>query len=163
MRNLLTAALLVAVTGTALAADNAGAGAADGPWTYFEWSTGVGSMIGPMTIDFSSESYLDVTDAFIDGDQFRVWVDGMDMGVTSIPTDDGASIGSDADAAFADPMWSSGTFGPFSGMKDVTFEVVDIAAGFDVGAGYYRTNVVPEPASLLGLALGGVLLGYRRR
>lgn len=120
-------------------------------------------MAGPYSIDFSTESYLDVTDAYLDGDRFRVWVDGVDAGLTSMPTDTGASIGGDADAAFLDPMWSSGTFGPFTGMKDVTFEIVEIAEGYPGGGAYYRTNAVPEPASLLGFVLGALLFASRRR
>jgi hypothetical protein len=128
----------------------------------FSWA-GPGEIVGIGSVDFSSEPWLDVTDAFVVGDQFRVSVNGSVVGETSVPIDDGSTVGSDADAAFLNPVVSSGTFGPFSGTRTVSIEVIDTATGFPGGGAFWRTNSVPEPATLGMLALGGLAMLRRRR
>lgn len=160
MKRLFALVLVAVVPTLAFGASNLGVGAPDGPWNPFSWFQGVGSIAGPFAVDFTGEPYLDVTDCFVVGDQFRVYIDGNPVGDTSVPATDGSWDG-DPDFCFGDPRWSSGTFGPYTGIRQVTFEVLQIAPGFQSGTAYYRTNEIPEPASLLALGLGALFL--RRR
>ena len=79
----------------------------DGGWTQFTFED-VGS---PWSDDFTFElldpAYFAVTDAFLSGDRFEFFVNGISVGQTSDPTTEGVQINGDFDAAFADPQWSS--------------------------------------------------------
>lgn len=132
-----------------------------GPWTPFQWSA-PGQVVNIGNVDFSTEHYLDVTDAFIVGDQFEIFIDDVSVGETSIPIDDGSSAGGDYDAAFLNPLVSSGTFGAFTGIHNVKIQIIDTATGFPAGGAAWRTNAVPEPTSLVCLALGGLALLRKR-
>lgn len=146
----------------AVAAVAALAGAAQaGPWQPFQFS-GPGSVSGPFTITLTAaEPVLDVTDAFLSGDRFRVRVTGVGEFDTSAPTVEGASESS-YDLCFTDPAgrWSKGSFN--LGPGTFTFDIVTTASPFGAGGAAYRSGV-PAPASAGLLALAGLAAGRRRR
>ena len=139
-----------------------------GGWQFFTWNTTVSTQIieNPFTISLFGPGVLRVTDAFIDGDQFRITVDGSVVGDTSVPTDTGSSQ-PDPDAAFSDPGWSSGEWPLSVGGHIVEIEIIQAATGFVVGAGFIRvdsaetTETIPTLNGwmLLILFAGVTLLG----
>jgi hypothetical protein len=132
-----------------------------GPWEPFQFS-GVGSVAGPFTITTTiAEPALDVTDAFLSGDRFRVRITGVGEFDTSVPTAVGASE-SDYDLCFTDPAgrWSRGTIPLAPGTY--TFDILVTDSPFGAGGAAYRTNV-PGPASAGILAIAGMVAGRRRR
>lgn len=146
----------------AAAAVAALAGAAHaGPWEAFSFG-GVGSVSGPFTITLTAaEPVLDVTDAFLSGDRFRVRITGVGEFDTSAPTSEGDSQ-SDYDLCFTDPAgrWSRGSFN--LGAGTYTFDILTTASPFGAGGAAYRSGV-PAPASAGLLALAGLAAGRRRR
>lgn len=140
----------------------------DGTWTLFCWTMGVGSLNVEGAFTLTGPATLDVTDAFIDGDQFDVLDNNVSIGMTSTPTDTGAFQG-DPDAAFADPDWSSGTFSLGSGGHSITIRLTAAATGFNDGCGYLRAMpaVPATPAwALAALVVALSAAGYsllRRR
>jgi hypothetical protein len=103
---------------------------------------------------------LKVTDAFLYGDQFQVYDNGVALGLTSTP---GTGPGTtDPDVAYADPGYSKGLYALGAGNHSVTFQAVQ--SPFGSGGAYFRADVVPEPGTLtmLGLAMT-TLAGYRAR
>ena len=149
-------------TFVAVAAVAALAGAAyAGPWQPFSFG-GVGSVAGPFSITLTAaEPSLDVTDAFLSGDQFRVRVSGVGEFDTSVPTSTGDSQ-PDYDLAYSDPAgrWSKGRIN--LGAGTYTFDILVTASPFGGGGGAYR-SAVPGPASAGLLALAGLAAGRRRR
>jgi hypothetical protein len=127
----------------------------DSPWTF----TGLGFLI--------------VQDAFLIGDQFQVFDNGVDIGDTSTPIGLGG-CGIDPDACFENDNVSKGIFPLLDG--DHSFAMTQIA-GF-AGAAYLCVSTsrescspvaapepLPEPTSmlLLGLGLVGMLFWVKRR
>jgi hypothetical protein len=108
----------------------------DGGWDTFSWNTAVSPWATeqPFTFTISGAGVLQVTDAFLDGDQFRIYDNGTPIGLTSVPTDTGA-FQSDPDLAYADPSWSSGEFAMADGDHSITIEVV---AGYPSGGAYLQ-------------------------
>ncbi|MDE3091221.1 MAG: hypothetical protein KGJ80_17775 [Chloroflexota bacterium] len=135
-----------------------------GGWVPFSWSH-CGQPVddqGAFTFTSSGVAALKVTDAFIDGDRFRVYDGGTAIGDTSVPVDDGATIGSNADGAFASTKWSHGTFLLAPGSHSITIQTIAYATGFCSGGAYLRADPgpalpseVPEADTLL-LMGGGV-------
>lgn len=149
-----------------------------GGWQLFEWLLGVGPVQGEgWTIAASERMRLRVTDAFVSGDAFDVFVNGTLR--TSTPavaggTDTGAATG---DAAWGDARLSHRELFLDPGQYTVTLAVRVAASGFDYGEGFLRldrapddpppVDVVPEPA-IVTLVAGGLLamaalIGRRRR
>lgn len=142
-------AAIAALAGTAQA----------GPWIDFSFG-GVGSVAGPFVITTSAaEPALDVTDAFLSGDRFRVRISGVGEFDTSVPTAIGDSS-SDYDFCFDDPRWSSGRI--TLGEGTWTFDILVTESPFGAGGAAYRTGV-PAPASLGLIGLAGLAAGRRRR
>ena len=83
-----------------------------GGWQEFNWSLDSGpfNIEGAFSFDSPTPVVLTVADAFVDGDQFRVFDNGTPIGLTSTPSADGADVGAFPDLAVADSRWSSGTF-----------------------------------------------------
>jgi hypothetical protein len=141
-----------------------------GGWDAFTFFT-VGS---PFATDFSftltGPAVFKVTDAYIDGDQFDISINGVDQGPTSAPVDDGTQIGNDYDAAFASPSYSHGSYLLGAGVYDVTGTVIQNATGYSSGGGAAELSLpsgVPEPAAwalmLAGFAGLGLALRKARR
>jgi len=153
---------LAAVTGTPAHATAISVG--DG-WHPFDFG-GVGSSWSDdFSFTLSAPAYLKVTDAFLSGDRFDV----TGLGLTSIPTSVGDSIGGDADGAYNDPAgrWSHRLWYLAAGVYDITGTV--IVSPFGSGTGYAQlvaTSAVPLPAALplFGAALAGFgAIGRRLR
>lgn len=137
-----------------------GAGAAsaatlplDGGWQYISFD-GAGSDVTP-TFQFSltSTARFDITDAYFDGDQFEVTINGISQGLTSTPTNDGTFA--DVDEAFSSPLFSHGSY--LLGPGDYTVSATAFLSPYGSGGGAARlvsAGAVPEPASW-ALMLGG--------
>ena len=137
-----------------------------GGWQYFSWDNAPGSfnLEGPFTFTSTCNILLKVTDAYLDGDQFEVYDFGSLIGTTSTPTDSGAQIGSDADAASADARWSSGSFLLATGSHSITMKTIAIPTDHPGGGAYLRADcAVPVPGAVVLGALGTGLVGWMRR
>jgi hypothetical protein len=110
-------------------------------WATFGWD---GAVVTPWdtTFDFTltTPAILKVTDAYFDGDRFNVTDNAKFIGDTSVPVDNGASIGSDYDGAFADPRWSSRQWVLFPGAHSITGTVIAETTGYTSGAGAIRVD-----------------------
>ena len=117
----------------------------------------------------TQSGYLDVVDGGFAGDVFKVFDNGLLLGPTSTAVNSyPASLGTNFDAAFADPNYSRQRFLFSAGMHDITgllsVSALD-ATGQPINAtvGALRLDL-PEPATLLlFLVGGGVALAGRRR
>ena len=135
------------------------------------------SFLQPFT--FTGPATLDIQDLFNDGDKFQVFVDGVSVGMTSSPTNDGTLCGNDPLSCVGNSKFSSGAF-VISGAGNHTISIsviqestvgteTDEAAleliGSGGGGGGGGGGGVPEPTtfSLMALGLGGLLLGWRAR
>jgi len=123
----------------------------DGGWTIFTWLSGPGVFNTEGAFTYSSTGYTDVvvTDAFIDGDQFEVYDNGVLIGTTSVPLDTGAAQ-ADPDLAFADPGWSSGVFTVPPGNHSITILIILTATGFPDGGAYLQITQAANPIPTLG-------------
>ena len=160
------AVALLAVLGGAAQADQTLA--VDGGWNVFSWSGSdqVWDSQGAFTYVAASWTSLKVTDGFAQGDQFEVFDFGSSIGMTSVPTSDGANMGSDWDAAFADSRWSSGEFLVAPGSHSIT--LLTLLNPYGYGDAALRADpcaapTVPAPAGILLGTLGTGLVGWLRR
>jgi hypothetical protein len=125
----------------------------------------IGTAGNTITFTALNNVYLQVTDAFLKGDRFNVWVDGMLSFATS---DVAIQYGSttNPDAAFADPTYSSGQVLLAPGYYEV--DIFALQTPYPTGGGAYMrvvTASVPDGGMTLML-LCGALLGLetlRRR
>jgi hypothetical protein len=109
----------IAGTGQAQAADIA-VTVGDG-WHDNGWSGAVGATLEDRySLSNGSGVYVEVVDAFVVGDAFRVLNNGSELGVTSTPVD-GTTGGGDYDAAWALNGYSWGVFALGSGPALVSF------------------------------------------
>ena len=146
-----------------------------GGWTVFNWDTDVSDQVeeNPFTFTSDGPTVLYITDCCLDGDQFRVTIDGAVVGDTSVPTDTGSQEpGGTPDSSFSNPDWSSGTWTIDRGSHVIEIEVIATPTGAPSGGAWIRVDPLPEPVPtlsqwtiiLLVMALG--LLGVatiRRR
>ncbi|MEP1353307.1 MAG: hypothetical protein ABJX32_06415 [Tateyamaria sp.] len=142
----------------------------------------LGVSLDALSFEFTLRQHaiLQVTDAYLIGDQFEVFNNGVSLGLTSAPktppdinvvidyTDDDAvealqrelddvqQIDSDWDAAFADDSWSSASFFLTPGTYSITGTVVNQPLLYGRGA-VQLVAPVPVPASVMFMltALGG--------
>ena len=101
---------------------------------------GAGAVFSPSIFTYTSatSTTVSVTDDFCKGDQFRIFDFGVLIGDTSV-VPSGACTEVGPDAAFADPSYSSGTFGPLPpGSHSITIQV--IVNPFEGGRGYIRVD-----------------------
>lgn len=118
------------------------------------------------SFSLSSSAILTVTDVFLSGDRYEVIdLNSSTLGLTSIPTSIGDQIFADFDAALSDPRWSSGQF-PLSAGSYLIHGRVE-SSPFTNSAGGLRVDTtstaVPEPATVLLLAIGVSVAGLQRR
>jgi len=114
-----------------------------------------------------------ITDLFVVGDSYTVFVNGIPVLTTpAVPTwtADGCSgpydpncFTTDPNVAWGNPIWSQGTFDLNAG-DIVTIQEDNIPSGFTDGT-YAITAMTPEPGTLglLGSGLLGLMGALRRR
>lgn len=161
-RNAFVGAALAALT--ALPAAAATAVPVDGGWlaVYFG-NVGSGFSDEPFTFTLTRAATLKVTDAFADGDQFEIFNFGASLGLTSTPTNDGANVGGDFDAAFADARWSSGMWALGAGSYSITGLTILSPYGGGEAALMVASSDVPLPAAGLMLMTGLAGIAALRR
>ena len=133
-----------------------------GTWHEMSWSgfapQPVDSPEPPWTFTATGPALLKVTDWACSGDRFEVFDFGVSLGETPPVADQQECFGS-ADACYADPRFSSGTFllGPGEHSITVTLIRSALQASGDPwgsGVGYFRVDEVPPcdaaPAGLVG-------------
>jgi len=113
---------------------------------------------------FTGPADFRVTDAYLDGDQFDITINGVDQGPTSTPVNDGTTFSNDYDAAFASPLFSHGSYELGPGTYLVTGTVVLSPYGGG-GAAAELVAATPLPSTWTMLIAGFIglgFLGYRR-
>ena len=139
----------------------------DDGWQPFSFSDGGSAWSEDFTFTLLDTAYFAVTDAFCAGDQFEFTVNGTVEGVTSVPFYDGTCTGptstTDADAAFASSVWSSGEIE--LGAGDYTISGIAVLSPFGQGAAFVQLSstslggpVIAPPTSPVPLPAGGLLL-----
>jgi hypothetical protein len=114
-------------------------------WASFNFG-GVGSS-WDRTFDFTltAPAILKVTDGGLDGDRFNVTDNGVSIGNTSIPVNDGSQIFDNYDGAFADSRWSSQWWVLFPGSHSISGTAILSPQGSGSYTGVrvdYATNCV---------------------
>ena len=109
---------------------------------------------------------LKVTDAFLLGDQFKIFNFDTLLGITSTPSQ-GGSCGDNPDICFANPGVSKGTFNLVSGQYSL--RIVPTVSPFGSGSAFFRVDQVDEvkevsePMSVLGLLVFGALAAAKSK
>jgi hypothetical protein len=152
----------------------------DGSWNVFdvddftsasgglEWIDIVDGAELSFSFTTTTDAWLTVVDAGFAGDTFRIFDNGIQIGVTGPATENyPVSIGLDFDAALASGNYSYGMYLLAAGDHVISGELLDSAhaAGIALNATVGGLNVapVPLPGGLLLLLSGGGLLGAIRR
>jgi hypothetical protein len=149
-------ALVFPTTGTAAGRGNGGSarGLSDPPITVgagwfattksppaFFWDESGFNIEGPFTFSSTTTVLLRVTDDFCKGDVFRVYDFGAPIGQTSrVPVGPCREVG--PAAAFADPIYSSGSFPLAAGSHSIRIRA--IVNPFGSGRGYLRVDVLSK-------------------
>jgi hypothetical protein len=117
---------------------------------------------------FAGPGIVTITDLFARGDRFQLFDNGVPVGVTSVPVNDGATtcpaagIGNDIRACLADPTYSHGEFTLGGGAHSLTIQVTQNVVGTSGGAAVFQL-ATPEPGTLVLLGAGLLALGLLRR
>jgi hypothetical protein len=135
----------------------------DGGWQEFQFGV-VGSYDTEGAYTFTGPALLIVTDAFIVGDQFAVYDNGVLLGDTSVPNDTNPNLEVDnPNAAYANPVFSSGSWLLGPGDHSITIESIESPEGAG-GAFLQAECATPEPATIVLLGLGAIgAAGIARR
>ena len=121
----------------------------DAGWTSFLWyGTGiVFNAEGPIRFSTDGPTTLRVTDDFCTGDQFRVYDNGVELGVNKQGRQQGRPTfdveqnpggAHDPGDVFADPKWSSGIYRLAPGDHEIVIQVVENPWG--MGRAYLRVD-----------------------
>jgi len=146
------------------------AGPENGNWTVFFFG-GVGSMIEDSstgdafwTVTLATSGELHVTDAFVIGDQWDMFVDGVSIGITG-SFNLGGSVTSDPNVAFGGDDYSWLSFALAPGTYTITGTTFSSPVGG--GGSFIRVvttdAVIPEPATWAMLIAGFGLVGAAAR
>ncbi|WP_181256594.1 PEP-CTERM sorting domain-containing protein [Merismopedia glauca] len=92
-------------------------------------------------------AFLTIQDAFLGGDQFSAYNNGVLLGKTStVPT--GGDCSNDLLACISDPEISQGKF--FLAAGSYSLDIFAEVSPFNVGAAFFRVDPIPEPTTILG-------------
>jgi hypothetical protein len=157
-------------------------GASFGRWQAFDVDDFAAQSANPLSwIDTSSDfseltfritlaapAYLRVVDSGFAGDIFRVFDNGLALGITSAAGTSAAAFGSSQeqlDLAFADSAFSRGEWLLSAGDHTITGVLAATSSPFNATVGGLMVTAVPEPDSLALLLAGLLLIGSiaRRR
>lgn len=106
----------------------------DGVWRTFMWSgVNVFNNEGAYAFSSSNSVLLKITDCYLDGDQFEVFDNGVSLGVTSTPTDDGYNFSGSYDDAFVNSKFSHGSYVLPPGSHSITIKTIACATGYTSG------------------------------
>lgn len=166
LKALRTAALAATFAGSALfgaVGANATVLSIGTGWQYDELdAVGSPTISSPWTFTLVGPAIFSITDAFIVGDQYTVSGDfSLVTALGLLPTVWVAPSNPTADAAWADGRFQHGqiTLGPGAYSISITGDGV---GGIPAGL-YIRLDTVPEPATLVLVALGLVAVSFSRR
>lgn len=140
----------------------------DSGWDRFAFRA-VGTLSMPVfTFTLAGFANLSITDGYVSGDQFKVLLNNVSFGLSSLPVNGASSVGANYDAAFANPNFSTWTHRLGPGTYSLTMLVMQ-RSGTDtrdhLGGVRLDTAAVPVPAAGLMLlsALGAAAAVRRRR
>ncbi len=135
-----------------------------GSWLETNSNLGVLSF----TVSLTEAGLLQVSDAYLAGDRFEVFSNGISLGLTSVPLTIGDDVDDDYDLALNDNRWSSGSWMLAAGDYKISGFVREMPQ--KMGRGALRVVDIPEvplPGSFplilgIGAAFGAVALRKRR-
>jgi len=156
-----------------------------GSWMSFGWVGGVGvhafggfsaytgssgTQVGSTNcVQLSSCTFdgaysLSLGDLFYAGDQFAVYDNGILVGISSTPVDDGSNCGDDP-VDCTDSRFSRGTFNLPNGTHSIDIVLSSETAIVHSGRAVMRLDAVtvPEPASLALAGMGLFVMAILRR
>ncbi len=85
-----------------------------------------------------SGRFIDVTDAYLTGDIFEIFADGVSCGTTTTVPNLGTGVWTDnANTAYADPRWSSGRFYIAAGTT-VNIAITVLVSPWGSGGAFHR-------------------------
>jgi hypothetical protein len=115
---------------------------------------------------FTGPAIVTLTDLFERGDRFELFDNGLAVGLTSVPVNDGtttcAALGTDIRNCLADPTYSHGVFSLGGGAHSLTIQVTQNAVNTTGGAAVFQV-AIPEPVTFVLLGAGFLALGLLRR
>ncbi|MCG8551549.1 MAG: hypothetical protein MI799_14210 [Desulfobacterales bacterium] len=166
--------LIILFTGNAMAATTL---TVDTGWTGFTYDISIygsnGSIApdGPLSWTSSTPVILRVTDFLQTGEWYKIYegndVSGGVLGTTpDVAFNSSGSIGSNYQAAFDNPAWSSGEFMFGAGSHTITIEQQDNLPGYTVWNVAVRidSNPIPVPSAITLLSFGLIgLAGISRK
>jgi len=172
----LTSCLIAIIFGMTTTSASAGLLTLDGGWQTFSFADAGSSWSESFTFTIEDDAWLAVTDAFLSGDQFEFFADGISFGLTSNPTSFNEQISGDYDAAFADSGWSSAEIMFSAGTYEITGLTVLSPFGSggaaiqlsstSLGGPSFEQPSVAVPAPQMGLLMLAGFIGWaasRRR
>jgi PEP-CTERM motif len=131
-----------------------------------------GLSVSGWAFDFTGPVTLTVTDLNTDGDSFKVYDNGNLILTTGASTYDGQTCQNNPATCVTDSFMSHGSVSVGAGANLITMVDLTVNGQSPSGSGAFEltgdvstVSAVPEPASLglMGLGLGGLLLGWRRK
>jgi hypothetical protein len=135
----------------------------------FEFVGGTGWIDNPANgyqLTLTGQARIDLTDRLLIGDQYRLFVNGVNMMTTSTPNVflNGFQTGATTFAqAWANPYLSKGSLYLGPGNYQLDIQVIRVASGVNYGSGWIQAVAVPEPSVLLMLGVGILIFGLFMR